>query len=159
MRFTDYLREETIITDLEAESKEEVLREIVGTLRQRGVIGDEDLYYSALIDREKLCSTGIGKGVAIPHAKLRDREGILVSFARSLKGVDFEAVDKRPVHFFFTIFTPEDVPEEYLVLLARISRMAKDESFRRAVLQARTEGEIMRIFEEKDREFEKEAGG
>ena len=159
MKFTDYITESSIIIDLKAKDKEGVLREIVDTLKERGVLKGEGPYLEALVEREKLCSTGIGRGVAIPHAKLKGIDTILVSFARSKEGVDFEALDKRPVHFFFTIFTPEDVPEEYLVLLARISRIAKDEGFRRAVLEAETPQEIIRIFKEKDEEFEKEAVG
>ncbi len=159
MRFTDYITESSVIVDLKARDKEGALKEIVDTLKNRGVLRGEAPYLEALVEREKLCSTGIGRGVAIPHAKLKGIDAILVSFARSKEGVDFEALDKKPVHFFFTIFTPEDVPEEYLVLLARISRIAKDEEFRKAVLEAETPQDIIKIFEEKDQEFEKEAVG
>ncbi len=159
MRFTDYLTKEGIITDLISKDKPEVLKEIVSILKERRVIDDEEPYYTALMERERLCSTGIGRGMAIPHAKLKGMKNILLAFARSKDGVDFESLDKNLVHFIFVIFTPEDVPEEYLVLLARISKLAKDEDFRRAVMEASTEEEILKVFEQKDREFEKKPAG
>ncbi|BAT71253.1 PTS system, fructose-specific IIA component [Thermosulfidibacter takaii ABI70S6] len=155
MRFLDYLTRDRIILDLEATEKEKVLREIVGVLKKREVIPDEEPYYTALIERERLCSTGIGRGTAIPHAKLKEIDKIILTFARSKPGVEFDALDKNPVHFIFLILTPEDVPEDYLVLLARISRLAKDEEFKKVVMQASSEDEILKIFEEKDKEFEK----
>ena len=159
MRFTDYLTKEGIITDLSSKDKPEVLKEIVSILKERGVIDDEEPYYTALMERERLCSTGIGRGMAIPHAKLKSMKNILLAFARSKDGVDFESLDKNLVHFIFVIFTPEDVPEEYLVLLARISKLAKDEEFRKAVMEASTQEEILKVFEQKDREFEKKPAG
>ncbi len=159
MRFTDYLSLDRIIKEVSSTSKEEVLEEIVSILRERGVIEDSEPYLTALLERERLCSTGIGRGVAIPHAKLKSLKKMLLSFVRSSKGVDFDSLDRKPVHFIFVIFTPEDVPEEYLVLLASISRLAKDESFRKAVMEATTEEEILRLFEEKDRELAKEDSG
>ena len=159
MGFTDYLRKESIILDIEAPDKERALDEIVNVLVERGVIPDKEPYLTALIDRERLCSTGIGRGTAIPHAKLKDIDRILLAFARSRKGVDFDSLDKQPVHFIFVIFTPENVPEDYLLLLAHISRLAKDERFRKAVMGAVSEDEIFEVFEEKDRELAKRNSG
>ncbi len=159
MRFTDYLTPESIIGDVSSSTKEDVLREIVSILKDRRVIEDEEPYLSALLERERLCSTGIGRGVAIPHAKLKNLKRMLLSFVRSRSGVDFDSLDKKPVHFIFVIFTPEDVPEEYLVLLANISRIAKDEEFRRALMEAEGEGDILRLFLKKDEELEEGASG
>jgi len=159
MRLCTYLSENTIIETLKAKRKEDALREIVSVLRERGVVDEEEPYYSALLDRERLCSTGIGKGVAIPHAKLSRIDSIIVSFARSLGGVDFDSVDKQPVYLIFTIFTPEDVPEDYLSILARISRIAKDDEFRERIMKASSVEEMMEIFREEDEKFEEEGIG
>ena len=159
MGFTNYLRRESIILDIEAPDKERALDEIVNILVERGVLPNKEPYLAALIDRERLCSTGIGRGTAIPHAKLKDIDNILLAFARSRKGVDFDSLDKQPVHFIFVIFTPENVPEDYLLLLAHISRLAKDEKFREAVMGAVSEDEIFEVFEEKDRELAKRNSG
>ncbi len=159
MRLCAYLSEKTIIEALNAVNKEEALREIVSILCERGIIEGEDPYYTALLDRERLCSTGIGKGVAIPHAKLSNIDSIIVSFARSLKGVDFDSMDQKPVYLIFTIFTPEDVPEDYLSILARISRIAKDDEFRENIMKASSVEEMMEIFRKEDDKFEEEGIG
>jgi len=159
MKLCSYLSENTIIENLNSVRKEDALKEIVGILHERGIIEQEEPYYKALLDRERLCSTGIGKGVAIPHAKLSSINSIIVSFARSIEGVDFDSVDKQPVYLIFTIFTPEDVPEDYLSILARISRIAKDSEFREKIMKASSVGEMMEIFREEDEKFEEEGIG
>jgi len=158
MKLSDYLKTETIISDLKAKDKYEALREIVKILHERGILDAEKPYLEALIKREKLCSTGIGRGVAIPHAKMKEIKSIIVSFAKSKEGVDFESVDDLPVHYIFTIFTPEDVPEEYLLILARISKIAKDEEFRRNIEKATSVEDFIEIFKAEDEKFEKAAG-
>ena len=157
MRLCSYLTEKAIIESLSSEKKEDVLREIVKILHERGIVSDEEKYFSALMERESLCSTGIGRGVAIPHAKLKSVDTIIVSFARSLKGVDFDSVDRKPVYLIFTIFTPEDVPEDYLSILARISKIAKDTEFRESIMKASSSQEMMEIFRREDEKFEEES--
>ena len=82
-----------------------------------------------LLEREKLGSTGIGYGVAIPHGKMKDLKKILVSFARSKRGVDFQATDEKPVHLFFLIVAPENSTASHLKVLSDISRILKESAF------------------------------
>ena len=106
MNVADFLNEESIVVELEAENKKEVLEELCKTLVEAYPSLDHDRMVGILLDRERLGSTGVGEGVAIPHGKMDNLAGLIACFGRSLKGVEFEAVDKKPVHLFFLLFAP-----------------------------------------------------
>src|SRR5262249_21732903 len=108
---------------------------------------------SVLEERERLGSTGIGEGVAIPHGKLPGLPGLLASFGRSVGGVDFEAIDGRPTHPFFTLFAPENAAGVPLKALARISRLFKNASFRSAIMAAPDAASIYRLITEEDAKY------
>ncbi len=105
-----------------------------------------------LLEREKLGSTGIGDGIAIPHGKLAGLDEMVIAFGRSREGIDFEAMDGKPVHLFFLLMAPENSAGQHLKALAKISRMMKDELYRRALLEAKTHEDLVRIIAEKDDE-------
>ena len=105
-----------------------------------------------LLEREKLGSTGIGDGIAIPHGKLAGLDEILVAFGRSREGIAFEAMDGKPVHLFFFLMAPENSAGRHLKALAKISRMLKDAAFRENLLEAKTHDDLVRIIAEKDDE-------
>ena len=106
-----------------------------------------------LLDREKLGSTGIGDGIAIPHGKLAGLEEMVVAFGRSRSGIAFEAMDGKPVHLFFLLMAPENSAGQHLKVLAKISRMLKDAGFRKNLLEAKTHDDLVRLISEKDDEF------
>ena len=97
------------------------------------------------MDRERLGSTGIGSGIGIPHGKLKDLESLILGFGLSKKGVDFESMDGSPTHIFFLLITPENSTGIHLKLLARISKILKNETFREKLLNADDSGEIYSI--------------
>ena len=151
MRLEDVLREEFIIPSLNAREKREVLDEMVADLvaKESGLNGEELL--EILLEREKLGSTGIGYGVAIPHGKLPGLNNILVTFAKSKRGIDFQSTDEKPVHLFFMIVAPENSTAAHLKVLANISGILKDAHFRKKLLKASGREEIYRTIVEADR--------
>jgi nitrogen PTS system EIIA component len=150
MRIAEALHEACVITDIKGTTKREVIRELVEALRQANLIGDAEKAAKVIEDREKLGSTGIGDGVAIPHGKLKGLHTILVAFGRSSSGVDFEAVDGKPVHIFFLLLAPEDSASLHLKMLSRISRILRDPGFRRKLTELTDVHDIYRNIVEED---------
>ena len=150
MKIVDYLKETDILPDLQATSREEVLREMVEHLFNAGKIRDANELVQILLDREMLGSTGIGHGVAIPHGRLAGLNEILLVFGRSEKGIDFEAHDDKPVNLFFLLVAPEDSAGLHLKALARISRILKNPECRAALLNTRDREALFRTIREED---------
>lgn len=151
MRLADVLREENIITDLKSRDKSEVLGELVDGVSSRVSSIDRDRALKALLDREKLGTTGIGHGVAIPHGKLKGLTELKVFFGRSRKGVNFSSMDNLPVHLFFLIMAPENSAAAHLKILASISHLLKSQDFRMRLMEANDRSEIYRIIIEAER--------
>jgi PTS system nitrogen regulatory IIA component len=150
MRIAEYMTENDLLPDLQAESREGVLREMVQHLLDTGKIKDADELVQILLDREILGSTGIGHGVAIPHGRLAGLKEILLVFGRSDKGVSFEAHDGKPVNLFFLLIAPEDSAGLHLKALARISRILKNPECRTALLNSRDRESLFRVIREED---------
>jgi PTS system nitrogen regulatory IIA component len=149
----DMLRKEFIIGDLKSRTKKEVLAELSGVFLRDETGIDRDSLIEVLMEREKLGSTGIGDGIAIPHGKLAGLERLVVSFGRSRMGVDFDSLDGAPVHIFFLLMAPENSAGHHLKALAKISRMLKDVSFREALIKAEATKDIYDLIVEKDRAY------
>ena len=135
MKMKEALRESCVIADLKGGTKREVLLELVSSLKEAGLIGDVEEAVDVILEREKLGSTGIGEGIAIPHGKLRGIDKILCAFGRSKAGVDYEAVDSKPAHIFFLLLAPEDSAGLHIQMLSRISRILRDQSFRKHLVE------------------------
>jgi PTS system nitrogen regulatory IIA component len=150
MRIVDYLTESDILPDLQANSREDVLREMVGHLHDEGKVKDAGGLVQVLLEREMLGSTGIGHGVAIPHGRLAGLKEILLVFGRSEKGVEFEAHDGRPVNLFFLLVAPEDSAGLHLKALARISRILKNPECRASLLNSRERDTLFKTIREED---------
>ncbi len=128
MKILDVLHKDAILTDLKALDKKGVLEELVTPVaRIAGV--NHDYLVKVLMERERLGSTGIGEGVGIPHGKLKALASLVLGFGLSRTGVDFESMDGRPTHIFFLLVTPENSTGLHLKLLARISRILKNDLF------------------------------
>lgn len=151
MRLADVLKEENIISELDATDKREVLDEMVSDLSSRLAGLNREKLLEALLEREKLGSTGIGHGVAIPHGKLKGIDEIVVSFGRSRKGVDFNSTDDKPVYLFFLIVAPENSAAAHLKVLASISHLLKSQEFRTRLKGARDQAELFGLIMEADR--------
>lgn len=152
MRIIDILSKDSIVENLTSRSKKEVIQELVKALPKGRY--DSDKLVQILLEREKLGSTGIGDGVAIPHGKLGDIDKLMASFGRSKKGVDFDALDGSPTHLFFLLVAPENSAGIHLKALAKISRLFKDGQFRNALMSAKDKEEIYDIIKEEDEKYE-----
>lgn len=152
MKILDVLHKETILPHLNSLDKKGVLEELGEPVARYAGINHEDLV-RVLMERERLGSTGIGGGIGIPHGKLKEIDSLILGFGLSKKGVDFESMDGRPTHIFFLLITPENSTGLHLKLLARISRILKNDPFKERLLNAVDRDEIFRIIKEDDEEF------
>jgi nitrogen PTS system EIIA component len=151
MKITELLKKEFILEQLKAKSKQEALAELACVF-SKGSKCDSGAMLRVLLEREKLGSTGIGDGIAIPHGKLAGLDEILVAFGRSREGIAFDALDGKPVHLFFLLMAPENSAGQHLKALAQISRMLKDGVFRKKLLEAQMHDDLVRVIAEKDDE-------
>jgi PTS system nitrogen regulatory IIA component len=153
MKIIDLLTQESILSDMAAPNKKGALEELAKTL----VPGPDGLELSkvmeVLLDRERLGSTGIGDNIAIPHGKLPQLTQLVLSFGRSLKGVDFDSMDGKPSHLFFMLLAPTNSAGLHLKALAKISRMLMSQAFRDNLMKAKGAEEIFRLVAERDAEF------
>jgi PTS system nitrogen regulatory IIA component len=149
MRLIDFLDPAAVIPDLKGREKKDVLDEFAAAMSP-GLGLPAERVGRVLADREKLGSTGIGDGIAIPHGKIEGIEGLRVGFARSAAGVDFEAMDGGSTHLFFVLIAPEESVGDHLKMLARISRMLKDTAFRSRLMKANSREDILSLIEEED---------
>ncbi len=150
MNIRDMLKKEFIILELKATGKKDVLEELVQVFTDLNGGMDRDTMVRVLLEREKLGSTGIGDGIAIPHGKLAGMEEIRIGFGRSRDGVDFNSLDGRPVHLFFLLMAPDTSSAQYLKALAKISRMLKDPKMRKDLLEAPSADDLYGIIEKMD---------
>lgn len=151
MKIVDYLPAPVIEPELKGSDRSAVLSELIASLQRHHGGLDVKEVLRVLEEREKLGSTGIGGGVAIPHGKIRSLRKVLVAVGRSMSGVDFDSIDALPAHLFFLIIAPENSVGVHLSLLARISRICGDDAVRRALMDAADAGEMRRVIDEADR--------
>ena len=151
MKILDVLLKEAILSDLKANDKKGVLEELVTPVARIADI-KHDYLVKVLMERERLGSTGIGEGIGIPHGKVKGLESLVLGFGLSKKGVDFDSMDGQPAHIFFLLLTPENSTGLHLKLLARISRILKNEPFKQRLLHATNRDEIYSIIEEEEEE-------
>ena len=145
MEIRDFLNPKAISVDLEATTKEGVIKELLGTLAKAGVIKNEEKLFKILMDREALGSTGIGQGVGIPHGKTDSLRRLVGALGISKIGVDFDSLDGEPTHIFFLLIAPEDSAGPHLKALAKISRLLKDKFLREKLMKAKTKKEVIDI--------------
>lgn len=153
MKITDFLAAARIIPDLKGKDKRAVLKEMAAALAAQDGTLDAGELFATLLEREKISSTAIGEGVAIPHGKAPGIRKVSGIFARSVQGVDFDSLDGGPTHLFFVLIAPEDSAADHLKALARISRLLKDSSFRERLMEGKTQSEIFAVIEAEDRKF------
>lgn len=153
MQITGMFKKDYIIEELKATSKRAVLAELSEILSRDAEGLPPGAMVEVLLEREKLGSTGIGDGIAIPHGKLKNLDRLMISFGRSRQGIDFDAIDGKPVHLFFLLMAPESSTGQHLKALAKISRMLKDPEFRNDLMAAAGAEEIYRKIAEKDEAY------
>jgi len=153
MKIMDYLNEEWIIPDLQGTDKPSVLKELSSVLVKPCRVTSVEELVQVLLDREKLESTGIGEGIAIPHGRLKKLKKFFISFGRSLKGVDFDSIDRKPSQLFFLVMAPENSAVDNLKLLGRIVTLLKEPSFKRRLMEAPSQKELFQVLSEEDEKY------
>ncbi|MBJ7449383.1 MAG: PTS sugar transporter subunit IIA [Parachlamydiales bacterium] len=141
-----YLNEELIVS-LDVATREEAISSMVALLANKGYLTDQTAFYQAVLDREKLVSTGIGMGVALPHAKLSDYDDFFITIAILKHGINWDAQDGAPVRLVFMIGGPDDKQTLYLQILSRLTYALKDEARRKKMLQFTSSRDIIALFE------------
>lgn len=147
MQLREFFAEDAVNLSLAGETKDDILRELIALLN----VGDKaDVLYKMLKRRENLGSTGIGRGIAIPHCRSLVVNRLRVAFGRKNEGVAFDAIDEKPAHFFFLIVAPPlEVSNQYLPVLGKIAQFAKEEDVPRRLMELKSGAEFLKLIEEK----------
>lgn len=153
MKIMDYLEENSVISNLQAIDKLSVLKELSRALIKPSQSPSAEEIIQAVLNREKLESTGIGEGIAIPHGQLKRLEDFMVSFGRSIKGINFNSIDQKPTHLFFLVMGPENSTVDNLKLLGRIATLLKNASFKGRLMKARSQKELFQLIAEEDEKY------
>jgi PTS system nitrogen regulatory IIA component len=153
MKIGDILGEDLVIGSLRGRTKDELIEELARVVSAHRPDINHDRLVEALEERERLNSTALGEGVAIPHGKLPGLKQVVAAFGRSLEGVDFQSLDGKPTHLFFLLAAPEDSAGAHLKALARISRLLKDDTFRARLMKAADAHELYAAIRDEDARY------
>jgi fructose-specific phosphotransferase system IIA component len=155
MKIVDFLDENAISCDLKADTKESIIRELVGLLVKSGSIKEKDTQkiLRILMDREALGSTGIGQGVAIPHGKSDCVSKLVGAVGISKNGINFDSLDGESTRIFFLLIAPEDSAGPHLKALARISRLLKEKHFRESLLSSKEDKVLLKVLRDEDQRY------
>ncbi|MGL5964018.1 MAG: PTS sugar transporter subunit IIA [Fusobacteriaceae bacterium] len=150
IKITDYLEENLINLDLNCKNKDEALKELSGLIgKSQKVINKKELY-DALVEREKIGSTGIGKGVAIPHAKTEAASELIIAFGKNSEKLEFDSLDGEGTNLFFVFASPSKDSQIYLKVLARISRLIREEKFRERLIGCKSPKEVIEAIKDEE---------
>ncbi len=147
MKLSKFCSEDLITFDLKSADKESVLQELVGLAAKSNLVKDSEMLLNDVKEREELVTTGVGYGVAFPHTKTRATKGIVIAFGRSPEGIDFDAMDHKPVNLFFLIAAPEDAIGAHLNVMARLSYIMKSEDNRQKMMSVTSPGELLQMID------------
>lgn len=150
VKITDFMSEDLIVLSMNSKGKDDVLRELVDIIARSENILDKEKCYEALVAREKLGSTGIGKAVAIPHAKTDYVSNLTIGFGISEQGIEFDSLDDMKTNLFFVFASPVKDSQIYLKILARISRLIRNETFRNALINAKSTKEVIELIDKEE---------
>jgi PTS system nitrogen regulatory IIA component len=146
-KLSKFCDESLVRFDLKSKTKDKVIEELVELAAVSKSVKDQSLLLKDVVEREKLVTTGVGYGVAFPHAKTKSVRGIVIAFGRSKEGVDFEAMDKRPVQLFFLIAAPEEAIGAHLNVMAKLSHLMKSQENRDLLLEAEVWEEVAEVLD------------
>jgi PTS system nitrogen regulatory IIA component len=153
LRIASFLEERDVTCDVPVGNKREVLAALVDVLVTNHLEFKREVLLQVLLKREELRSTGIEHGVAFPHGRIPGLTRILACFGRCRPGVDFDAFDGKPTHFFFVLLIPESAESDHLKALARLNRVFQDDDFRRRLLYAKDTDAVFSTIMERDNKF------
>jgi fructose-specific phosphotransferase system IIA component len=147
MKLSKFCDETLVNFALKAATKDQIIEELVDLVASSHMVKDQNELLTDIKEREELVTTGVGYGVAFPHAKTKSVKGIVIAFGRSNEGVDFDAMDHKPVHLFFLIAAPEDAIGAHLNVMARLSYLMKSEENRETLLKATSPGDVLALID------------
>jgi len=147
MKLSKFCSEDLITFNLKSNNKDGILKELVDLAAKSSLVKDSAELLRDVKERENLVTTGVGYGVAFPHAKTRATKGIVIAFGRSDKGIDFDAMDHKAAHLFFLIAAPEDAIGAHLNVMARLSYIMKSEENRNKMMAVTSPGELLQMID------------
>jgi fructose-specific phosphotransferase system IIA component len=153
MRISDILVENLVVTNLRGNSKDEILEAMVDLVAKSPHVLDRDKVHTAIFEREKIMSTGVGNGFAIPHGKTDAVSDIVAAFAVTEHPIDYESLDEKPVRLVFLLVGKDNLVGPHIKLLSRISRLMSKEEFRERLLKARTPHEALEMFRQEEANY------
>ena len=153
MKILDFIKEEWIIPELQGTDKLGVLKELSALLAPPLRVASPEELLAVLLEREKIESTGIGEGIAIPHGRMKKLKNFHIAFGRSTRGVDFDSIDRKPTHLFFLVMAPENAAVNNLKLLGRIVTLLKDASFKKKLMEMPTRKNLFDSISEEDEKY------
>ena len=153
MKLTELLNEKVIIPELKSTSKEDVINEMIDLFKDDPRVSDLEKVRSAVLEREKIMSTGVGKNFAIPHGKTDAVTEILCAFGKTKEPIDYQSLDSQPVYLVFLLVGKDNLVSMHIKLLSRISRMMTRDGFRERLINAESKEEIISIFKEEEESY------
>lgn len=153
MRLTDVLKKDLIKIPLKGTSRDKCIEELIEGLSEKKIISNSSNIFDAVLEREKIMTTGVGNGIAIPHCKHSECGEFAVTFGVQPKGIDFESIDKKPVKIIFLLIGPENNPGLHIKLLSRISRLMSNEELRNSLVACKNTDEAFGLIEEEENYF------
>lgn len=147
IKLSRFVGDNLISFDLKGNTKDEIITELVELASTSEMVKNKDELLKAVLEREKLVTTGVGYNVAFPHAKTKSVRGVVIAFGRKKEGVDFEAMDRKPVNLFFLIAAPEDAIGAHLNVMAKLSFLMKNEKNRNKLIKAKYKEDLIEILD------------
>lgn len=153
MKISDILSSDVIAVNVDVTDKEDAIKKIINLSAKSNKILDLEKVAQTIYEREKLVSTGVGKGFAIPHGKTDSISDVVAAFIITKDPIDFDSIDGEPVRFIFLLVGKENLLNTHIKLLSRISRLMNKDEFREALLEANTSEEVLKIFKDEEKNY------
>ncbi len=153
MRVSDYLNEDNIILELKAKDKYELIDKLIDVVAKSDKVLDKEKVHKCVLEREKILSTGVGKGFAVPHGKTDAVTDIVMAFAITAEPIDYEALDNQQVRLVLLMVGKDSLVSSHIKLLSRISRLMNNDDFRERLLEAKTKEEVLEIFRKEESNY------
>lgn len=153
MKVSELLEENFILTKFKSTDKKDAINELIDLYKNNDKVVDIEQVRKSVLDREKIMSTGVGKGFAIPHGKTNAVKEILAAFGKSDEPIEYDALDGNPVNMIFLLVGKDNLVSSHIKLLSRISRLMNKDDFRQRLMEAKSAQEIQKVFEEEEKEY------
>lgn len=150
MKVSELLKKNFIIANLQGNTKEDVINELIDLFKNDPRVNDLEKVRTSVMEREKIISTGVGKGFAVPHGKTNSINEIIAAFGKTNNPLDYQALDNRPVNLIMLLVGRDNTVSIYMKLLSRISRMMNSDDFRKKLSEANTDDEIFELFKKEE---------